>query len=384
MDLVKKGETVTREELIAAVGEPAFEKAKEVFNGTPAPGSKLIERIARAMCKAERNDPDAMCIGRGVELQSLRGLAIGVNYAPPECWVQPAWTLYAHSAEAAIVELEAASMEPSQPGTGDRPAIELEWNEEGDRVIVSAGSRSFAVEPAQLLEKERFMFEKFMSYLGAEDQADEVWKRCQEVVPNGRCKLRGNTATQVIIDDPNESPDTAGESVMARCGILTTEWDWQTHSVEIAKGLIRFNVTRKFLSEPDNFQEFQRTLGDWASDANDAKAIWLKCCKVAEEAEDMFTDGLPESESDPVPFIEALRKQRENDAESMVKDEAFQDQQARYEAAGQVGIRNCKNDFGGTCPECGCNDGDYHAAICRAPERVYGTPPLAPAEDKAE
>ena len=65
-------------------------------------------------------------------------------------------------------------------------------------------------------------------------------------------------------------------------------------------------------------------------------------------------------------------------------EKAFQDQQARYEAAGQVGIRNCKNDFGGTCPECGCNDGDYHAAICRAPERVYGTPPLAPAEDKAE
>ena len=59
------------------------------------------------------------------------------------------------------------------------------------------------------------------------------------------------------------------------------------------------------------------------------------------------------------------------------KDEPFEAQQARYEAAGKVGIRNCKNDLGGNCPECNVADGEYHAAICEAPERFYGVPPSA-------
>jgi hypothetical protein len=56
----------------------------------------------------------------------------------------------------------------------------------------------------------------------------------------------------------------------------------------------------------------------------------------------------------------------------------------KQDTAGQVSVRDCKNDFGAPCPECHCADGEKHAAICQEPERVYGTPPLAPADDKAE
>jgi hypothetical protein len=206
---------------------------------------KLIERIARAMCKADGNDPDN--IGQtGHEF---------VHHGFASSWTRPhqpekhfhLWMIYRSLAEAAILEMEAAAMEPFplSPGTsGSDPLpvpvertpwfpqlqaengvfltektcriltaseIEVSWSEKGIYVSVSDGSRGFELTPGFLLEANRDLFDLNMSALGAKDQADEVWKRCQEVVPSGRCKLRGNTATQVIIDDPNEPSDPAGD-----------------------------------------------------------------------------------------------------------------------------------------------------------------------------
>ena len=82
---------------------------------------KLIERIARAMCMADGNDPDEKCLGTGVELRYLLGLVRYSRVAPPDSSLVPAFAFYLAAAEAAITELEAAAMEPFPltPGTNN-------------------------------------------------------------------------------------------------------------------------------------------------------------------------------------------------------------------------------------------------------------------------
>ncbi len=93
------------------------------------PDPKLIERVSRAMCKADGNDPDAKCLRRGMtELVHLGGLGAGARYAPQDLLLVPAWSIYVPAAETAILELEAAAMEPYplSPGTAD---MSMDWNQ---------------------------------------------------------------------------------------------------------------------------------------------------------------------------------------------------------------------------------------------------------------
>jgi hypothetical protein len=82
----------------------------------------LIERIARAMCKADGNDPDRLCLVHA-SLPHLRGLASSFQIAPqtvPSREVtQASWKLYASAAETAILELEAAAMDGDRAHAGD-------------------------------------------------------------------------------------------------------------------------------------------------------------------------------------------------------------------------------------------------------------------------
>lgn len=89
-----------------------------------APDPKLIERIARAMCKADGNDPDAKCLRPRHVLLHLGGVASGIQCAPHETELRLAWTLYAGAAETAILELEAAAMDGDRAhmGNGDTGA----------------------------------------------------------------------------------------------------------------------------------------------------------------------------------------------------------------------------------------------------------------------
>ena len=74
---------------------------------------KLIERVSRAMCKADGNDPDAKCLRRGMtELVHLGGLGAGARYAPQDLLLVPAWSIYVPAAETTMLHLEAAAMEP--------------------------------------------------------------------------------------------------------------------------------------------------------------------------------------------------------------------------------------------------------------------------------
>ena len=87
---------------------------------------KLVERVARAMCKADGNDPDAKCLRSGSALAHLSGIAAAAQLAPRDCSLWPAWMLYAYAAEVAISELEAAAMEPFtlRPGTATADPVE--------------------------------------------------------------------------------------------------------------------------------------------------------------------------------------------------------------------------------------------------------------------
>ena len=88
------------------------------------PDPKLVERVARAMCKADGNDPDGMCIKCGYQLEHLSGMAKGAQYMPRESVLVPAWVLYAGAAKTAIIELEAAAMEPFVPRSVDEHSVE--------------------------------------------------------------------------------------------------------------------------------------------------------------------------------------------------------------------------------------------------------------------
>lgn len=89
---------------------------------------KLIERIARAMCKAEGNDPDAKCLRAGVSLMHLSGVVAAATYEPHETQLRPAWALYAYAAATAIIELEAAAMEnPAWWSDGEIPVERTPW-----------------------------------------------------------------------------------------------------------------------------------------------------------------------------------------------------------------------------------------------------------------
>ena len=65
---------------------------------------ETIERIARAMCEADGNDPDRKCMR--FMPPHLNGLASRALQMPNEGIVSPAWMLYGHLAEAAIGALE--------------------------------------------------------------------------------------------------------------------------------------------------------------------------------------------------------------------------------------------------------------------------------------
>ena len=87
---------------------------------------KLIERVSRAICKADGNDPDQKCLRGGMQLAHLCGIASSATAAPRDCVLWPAWMLYAYIAETAIEELEAAAMEPFtlRPGTACADPVE--------------------------------------------------------------------------------------------------------------------------------------------------------------------------------------------------------------------------------------------------------------------
>ena len=63
---------------------------------------RRVERVARALCRAEGNDPDAKCLRAGVHLVYLQGLAAGARYAPEDWRLTPVWTLYAPVARVAL------------------------------------------------------------------------------------------------------------------------------------------------------------------------------------------------------------------------------------------------------------------------------------------
>lgn len=71
---------------------------------------KLIERIARAMCKADGNDPNAL--GHSMQMPRHNGLAQRMYAAVNPSACEPVWLCYARAAETAILELEAAAWEP--------------------------------------------------------------------------------------------------------------------------------------------------------------------------------------------------------------------------------------------------------------------------------
>lgn len=87
----------------------AWDKCQRAIPEPNAPDPRLIERIARAMCKADGNDPDeGSC---RFKMPVLSGLAGRATRAPSGAEIQPTWTLYYNAAEAAIIEMEVAAME---------------------------------------------------------------------------------------------------------------------------------------------------------------------------------------------------------------------------------------------------------------------------------
>ena len=73
-----------------------------MFKHTPP---DTLERVARAMCIADHNDPDRK-VARYIQ-EHLNGMAQHKQYLPVEQHCVPAWHLYAHLVPAAIEALEA-------------------------------------------------------------------------------------------------------------------------------------------------------------------------------------------------------------------------------------------------------------------------------------
>jgi len=72
-----------------------------MFKHTPP---EVLERVARAMCVADHNDPDRK-VTRYIQ-EHLNGLAQHKAYLPSETHQIPAWHLYTHLVPAAIEALE--------------------------------------------------------------------------------------------------------------------------------------------------------------------------------------------------------------------------------------------------------------------------------------
>ena len=72
-----------------------------MFKHTPP---DTLERVARAMCKADHNDPDRK-VARYIQ-EHLNGMAQHKTYLPVEQHCVPAWHLYTHLVPAAIEALE--------------------------------------------------------------------------------------------------------------------------------------------------------------------------------------------------------------------------------------------------------------------------------------
>ena len=105
--------------LFQDLGICGYDKAADSAASAHSPNAidpKLIERIARAMCKADGNDPELMCYQ--TQDYHLCGVARSAKVRMDESCCSPAWHLYYRMAEAAILELEAAAMEPFQLSPG--------------------------------------------------------------------------------------------------------------------------------------------------------------------------------------------------------------------------------------------------------------------------
>lgn len=63
---------------------------------------EAVAAIARAMAKADGNDPHALCIRHGITECRLSGLASGARYQLSENLLTPVWVLYYHLAEVAF------------------------------------------------------------------------------------------------------------------------------------------------------------------------------------------------------------------------------------------------------------------------------------------
>ena len=75
--------------------------------GAPCPNAtdpSLVERIARAMCKADGNDPDKKYSVQVVEGAPLVGIAAGARPIREDL-LRPVWKMYAYLADAAIAEM---------------------------------------------------------------------------------------------------------------------------------------------------------------------------------------------------------------------------------------------------------------------------------------
>ena len=284
---------------------------------------KLIERIARAMCMADGNDPDAMCIGRGIDRQRLRGLAVGVDYAPPEGCLQRVWTLYASVAEAAIIELEAAAMD-------------------GDRAHAGDGNTGAPWYPPHLF---------YVKAGKVEATAD-----CTEA-----------RSVQPILADMNvggieTTHDFRTADNCARCGVRREP---------VVDGLVSRDCPYTADTAPV-FADPQMVSWSEQCDPTDWSAAAWHGAKVhhisGKSSTQVIVDDPNEADDvirDSGLITDALAAQAAIDKEVSAL-EGYEARQAYYEKRGLVGIRNCKNDLGGNCPECNVADGEYHAAICRA------------------
>ena len=76
-----------------------------MFKHTPP---DTLERVARAMCIADHNDPDRK-VARYIQ-EHLNGMAQHKQYLPVEQHCVPAWHLYTHLVPAAIEALEAVEI----------------------------------------------------------------------------------------------------------------------------------------------------------------------------------------------------------------------------------------------------------------------------------
>lgn len=68
-----------------------------------------VEQIARAMCVADGNDPNAMCYR--IPEHHLSGFASSAKLQVDERWLNPAWHLYVPLAQTAIEEIEKITKE---------------------------------------------------------------------------------------------------------------------------------------------------------------------------------------------------------------------------------------------------------------------------------